>query len=608
MKIKTQPTPSHSIGWIHLSDFHAGAPGRPDWSTVKTRLMSDLASLRGVCGPWDLLFLTGDLTYSGHRQEFDLLSDMLEELLGELRNNLDSDPIVLAVPGNHDLARFVGVSADDWQALVGSRSRKNIEQIISRDTTRSMVNTAFASYTEWWSALQKRQMRRRNSRDTRALTFQDGYLPGDFAATVDVCGWRVGVVGLNSAVLQLTNRRMSALVIPGQVPQGVRSDKEGWRKSHTVCLLLTHHPSAAFSGTDEKRLFGEVLGEDLYDAHLCGHQHRASSLAEAKGGGPTHHQWQASSLFGTMACPKGRRAPPGLDGPTRAQDIRRRIHGLTLGRFELPPQRRPIEQHLVYYRMWPRRACQGEDGQWRLGPDWPDNDVDARDGGMPNKDRSRRFKPCFASRIDATNWPDSDYLTFHVTRSPGAKLAHWQVGHLALDLTRLPLVDGFQYDRDERSRGPQPIWEETFTVAGTLYLQADQTRTLVLYATIERCERDIRDAYVAYFHRFTPGEVAVGTWAGVTRSKKGLTCAPYVLVPFSKRTQYANGGALVSLVKEAFRRFPAGLGLLPLDARWPPTIDKTIRHLFKESSRREERTTPKALGTSEGALRCQREK
>src|SRR5262245_30555179 len=94
-----------SVSWLHLTDLHLGmAAQRAFLPAVKDRFFEDLKSLHGKSGPWDFVLFTGDLTYRGDIQEF----QKVDEFLGELWERLDeigSRPLLLTVPGNHDLVR-----------------------------------------------------------------------------------------------------------------------------------------------------------------------------------------------------------------------------------------------------------------------------------------------------------------------------------------------------------------------------------------------------------------------------------------------------------------------------------------------------------------------
>ena len=94
-----------SFGWLHLSDLHQGMDGQGWlWPNVREQFYDDLSKLHRQCGPWDLVFFSGDLTQSAKKDEYAALSATLRDLWEHLRD-LGSNPLLLTVPGNHDLTR-----------------------------------------------------------------------------------------------------------------------------------------------------------------------------------------------------------------------------------------------------------------------------------------------------------------------------------------------------------------------------------------------------------------------------------------------------------------------------------------------------------------------
>ncbi len=67
-------------------------------------LRLDLAQLHDESGPWDAVFITGDLAWAGEADEYQRVSEQLAEFLQDL-SELGSSPVVLTVPGNHDVQK-----------------------------------------------------------------------------------------------------------------------------------------------------------------------------------------------------------------------------------------------------------------------------------------------------------------------------------------------------------------------------------------------------------------------------------------------------------------------------------------------------------------------
>src|ERR1043165_556159 len=96
-----------SFNWLHLTDLHFGLQGQDSlWPNVREVFWNDLEKLHEKSGPWDAVLFTGDLVQSGSEAEF---NELEVKVLGPLWDRLtqlgSKDPVLLAVPGNHDLVR-----------------------------------------------------------------------------------------------------------------------------------------------------------------------------------------------------------------------------------------------------------------------------------------------------------------------------------------------------------------------------------------------------------------------------------------------------------------------------------------------------------------------
>src|SRR5438046_3193274 len=105
--------PTASIRWLHLSDLHVRAF---DWSqdVVLASLQADVAKrYRGLARP-DLIFITGDIAFSGKPEQYVNAS----ALLTKISTTLEVPPHrVFLVPGNHDIDRSL-----EEDAFVGARA------------------------------------------------------------------------------------------------------------------------------------------------------------------------------------------------------------------------------------------------------------------------------------------------------------------------------------------------------------------------------------------------------------------------------------------------------------------------------------------------------
>jgi Calcineurin-like phosphoesterase len=232
-----------SIRWLHLTDLHVGMPGMsPLWPSVKEYLYRDLEEIHRIAGPFDLVLFSGDLVQSGQDAEYEELAGLLDDLWRHF-GKLGSSPVLLAVPGNHDLARPKDSSAAvrrllNWAHDQDLRGTDFWDEKRGREYRR-VIDPAFKGYMRWWRA-------RGAAHPLPGWVEQnvDGLLPGDFAATIRKDGVSLGVVGLNTSFLQLSGKigRGNLALHPSQLNRVCGGDPGAWAEKHDVCLLMTHHP------------------------------------------------------------------------------------------------------------------------------------------------------------------------------------------------------------------------------------------------------------------------------------------------------------------------------------------------------------------------------
>jgi tetratricopeptide (TPR) repeat protein len=341
------------FNWLHLSDLHFGQANQSAlWPNVRRAFFEDLKLLHDRTGPWSAVLFSGDLVYSGRKEEFDRLE---EEVLGRMWEELtrlgSGAATLLAVPGNHDVLR---PSADKPPSTIRQLLRTGgfsqvAEEFWGGDNEYlDAVRQAFGPYGEWWNNTQYRG----------GASIRAGILPGDFAATLQCGQLKVGVVGLNTAFLQLTaGNFLNKLVWDTKQLHATCGDADDWTSQHDVRLLITHHGPLWL--TDQaKDDHPEIYPAGRFAAHLFGHMHENDLSSTSHGGGGVIRQWQTASLFGLEKFGD----PP----------ITRRKHGYSVGRIHGTPSETQI-------RCWPRSATKDPSG-WRCIPDYDRNNLESDEG------------------------------------------------------------------------------------------------------------------------------------------------------------------------------------------------------------------------------------
>lgn len=330
-----------SFSWLHLTDLHVGMNEQHSLlPLVMDRFFLDLESLHQKSGPWDAVIFSGDLTQSGKAEEYEKVNIFLHQLWDKLKA-LGSQPFFLAVPGNHDLERpnakdaVVKLLCTQWANDPDVQT--DFWGIEKESVYRPTVTTAFKNYVDWWAGAPFKPKT------------QPGLLPGDFSATIEKEGARIGVLGLNTTFLQLTGGDYTGrlAVDARQFQDACGGNGPDWVKRHNACLLVTHQPPEWLTKEASDQYSSEIAGYNFFALHLCGHLHEAYSQSLSKGGGPVCRLCQGASLFG-------------LESFGEQKKVDRR-HGYAAGRIDL-------DGHTGSLMLWPRRAFRPQ-GQWNFAAD-----------------------------------------------------------------------------------------------------------------------------------------------------------------------------------------------------------------------------------------------
>lgn len=361
-----------SVTWLHLTDFHFGAAEQEWlWPTVAGAFDRDLTGIRKKCGPIDVVLFTGDLTQRGSPEEFSGFQKTIDRLLDVCESWGDPRPRLLAVPGNHDLQRpnEAARSSPDFLVL---RNWDTIPEVRDAFWTRSdsgyrkLVHSAFDAYDQWWSRVPR-----------QGLKYTAGMLPGDFSASFEKDGLSIGIVGLNSSFLQLSegDYRGRLAIHRAQMNAVTENDPPRWVDQHHFSFLLTHHPPDWLSQSSLDAYRSDIAPSGRFGAHIFGHMHEGVIRNLSTNGGPVVRQWQGSSMFGLEHW--GERVS--------------RVHGYSVGRLEAKGTAAKLQ-------IWPRKLHRRADGAWQMIAD-----------------------PEHALTDRASTHPESFKLPRPVTRKPATK-------------------------------------------------------------------------------------------------------------------------------------------------------------------------------------------
>lgn len=331
-----------SINWLHLTDLHRGMASQSSlWSNIESEFFDDLTRMHDKCGSLDMILFSGDLTQRGIKQEFEKLNETLSKLYKHLAS-LGSEPILLTIPGNHDLIRpstnkAEVVALKHWESDISIRSEFWDNK---KSDYRKLINKAFLPYVNWT----------KNHPFPKPKDIAAGILPGDFSTIIEKDDVTVGIVGLNSTFLQLTGGDYKGkLAINASQMVGVCGDNyNNWFKNNTVNLLMTHQPVDWLNEESRDEFEGEINKAGRFVAHMFGHMHEPQTYANANGGAKPKRYWQGASLFGLEYYGEGNKI--------------QRIHGYSIGRIN-------FKENDAELLLFPRKAVKHQAGHMHLAPD-----------------------------------------------------------------------------------------------------------------------------------------------------------------------------------------------------------------------------------------------
>lgn len=287
------------IRWLHLSDLHLGCKGRDLWQQMLEALEKSVRAMVRWIGPPDLLLISGDLTNTGAPAEF----DEVDRFLARLCHWLEADPLIVAVPGNHDLQRPQGMAAlgylvlDRYAQGWDDESVQFLEEEFWERRSASMIEPLFESYQAWFG---QRVVRLQN----RAKLHRS-HFPGDLCLEIEPVGaFPLCLVGLNSTWQQYKGGDFERkLSLSGGQFQAALPASDGSSpleifRRHRRALLMMHHPPGWFS-PEGRQVFHEfIYPPERFDLCLHGHLHEGRTESVSITGGKPRCYFQAPSLFG----------------------------------------------------------------------------------------------------------------------------------------------------------------------------------------------------------------------------------------------------------------------------------------------------------------------
>jgi len=243
-----------ALAWLHISDLHFVADGDDFSQRVAAQALLDDVQGRVRAGLEPrFVVVTGDVAQSGQRAQYELAREFLADLASRL--NVPHEQFYF-VPGNHDVDRerqtlaFLGAC----QSLT---SQAEVDRVLGQpDNIGALIDRqiAFREFVDSFTTGHTRQ------------STDDGLA---YVATVDLDGFVVCIVGLNSAWLSgRDGEEMRLLIGERQMINALALAEEAG--AH-LQLALAHHPVSWLHEWDQVSCNQRVLPQ--VDVFHRGHLH-----------------------------------------------------------------------------------------------------------------------------------------------------------------------------------------------------------------------------------------------------------------------------------------------------------------------------------------------
>ena len=208
----------NKVLFLHLSDIHVESTANPILQRAHLIAATTFAHLP-VVGKI-MIVLSGDLSWSGLKEQFDLVARLLDEIKVHIAAQAPNISIeVFSCPGNHDC----DFGADnETRAVVLDK----VQSLGTKAPSHSLIKTATSIQAAFFAF--------RDSQNKNPRT-RDG--PLSWHSVVDFSGKNIGVRCLNVAWMSQLRERQGTLVFP---PEEIASFE--FQHSSGITITVLHHP------------------------------------------------------------------------------------------------------------------------------------------------------------------------------------------------------------------------------------------------------------------------------------------------------------------------------------------------------------------------------
>ena len=244
------------VTWLHISDLHIRNSDSWSRDAVLDAMLRYLHSGYSNGLAVDFVLISGDLAFSGEKDQYDLVAQFLIQLSDTLKLARDK---IYCVPGNHDVQR-------DRQRMCFAGARQKLESVndvysfLNNTDERATLTSRLNNYLEFEGCFFRDQVTIRTSDEL-------GYV-----SVIEIEDFRIAILGLNTAWLAEGGDDDDRHILLGepQVNDAIRIAQE--TKPH-VLIAMQHHPFDILRRFDQHST--QNLLEQTCQYLHCGHLHYA---------------------------------------------------------------------------------------------------------------------------------------------------------------------------------------------------------------------------------------------------------------------------------------------------------------------------------------------
>jgi UDP-2,3-diacylglucosamine pyrophosphatase LpxH len=266
------------INWLHLSDWHHKTPAY-DRNVIAGKLIDDIKT-RADWDPKleniDLIAFTGDISFSGETEQFELAH---QQLIEPIRNIFGTTVPIYCIPGNHDIQRsaFSNIPAE-WAGILAGGTEKNsdVEQLLQDPAKLEILNGPLKNFYRYAT-------KQGCKYDPRKLYFVE---------TIEKGGRKIGIACLNTAwhsarfTIQPAGSTINSMIWDRgllRLTEAQISDALRQLSDADITIAMMHHPLHWLEETEQAKA-EQIVGRHCHIV-LHGHEHRPnmSRLSNAFG-------------------------------------------------------------------------------------------------------------------------------------------------------------------------------------------------------------------------------------------------------------------------------------------------------------------------------------